>query len=339
MTKICTDATTVAEALEIAGSFQAKDWWIERVLKVYDTFGPWIDEYAGAIPPLGAAAGIAHESKGDPLGTGDPDLGEAGLWSITTGVAENLDIDPLHPEAAIWAGAHLRNLRVKSILDNPFYVWLQDSAPFDWTKICWKLPGSLGMGGWKQLVGGIFGKGPIVGSERRRYPYAYMRDWMKTHGHTVEQMGKMTGPTIVCRAFRDHDVKWLESVDALHDPGAYEVIPRPEHLPHWDPKKFKKVVKTPAHLREERYPEYFATPTGRQELLRDLPRWQRNVVVTPPPVEDGLEPEEQVVDEDDLELLEQEKVRKPRRWPVVVGGVAVGLSMVGMTLAIAGGRR
>lgn len=338
MPKICTDATTVDEALDIAASFEAKDWWVARVEKVYATFGPWIDEYCGAIAPMSAAAGIAHESVGDPLGTGDPDLGEAGLWSITTGVAENLDIDPLDPEAAIWAGAYLRNLRVRDILANPFYAWLKDAAPFDWTKICWKLPGSLGLGGWKQLVGMIFGKGPQVGSERRRHPYAWMRTWIKKHHAQIEQMGKMSGPVIICRAFRDHDVRWLESVDQLNVPGDWELIPRPAHLPLWDPKKFKKVLKTPAHLREERYPEYFKTPTGREELVRELPRWQRNVVVEPPPVEDGLEPEEQVVDDEDLELLEAQKVRPPR-WPVVVGGVAVGLSVVGVGLAMVGGRR
>lgn len=237
-----------------------------RILDIYETYRGWIDRYRGGVSPLGAASGMSWESRGDPLKfTPGKAIKEIGLWSITEGVAKNLDIDPFDPEANIWAGAHLRNDRVRQIMQDTRFNWLRDADAYDWTKLVWKLPGSLGLGGWRILMLKAFPTPPPVGRDQRRYPYDALRDWMLDHPGQVPKLGGMWPTLVACRVFRHHGVDFLRDVGQLSLPGYYKVIPRPSRLPRWNEAKFDAVVATPANQRLARFPEYNRFPAPVRE--------------------------------------------------------------------------
>jgi len=235
------DAKTIPEALALAKKMSGKIGANEekKIRALYEKYKVFIDKYRGALPPLSVAQGLMHESVGDPEHTSDPIIGESGLWSILPGQALGNDFDPFDPEANIWAGGRLRNERIKEILDK--WPWLKDSDPRDYTTITQKMPGSLGLGGFKTMMRVIFPSEPT--GERRKYPYRYMQSWVANSANwgKIPTLGRQKPPLVAGRIYRDIAGEWLESIGQLAVPGQYALIPRPSHLPKFNPERWAKL--------------------------------------------------------------------------------------------------
>lgn len=235
------DAKTIPEALEIAKKMSGKigDKETDKIKDLYAKYKTFIDKYRGALPPLSVAQGLMHESVGDPEHTSDPLIGESGLWSILPGQAMGSNFDPFDPESNIWAGGRLRNERVKEILSK--WPWLAQSDPRDYTTITQKMPGSLGQGGFKQIMKLIFPKPPT--GDRLKYPYKYMQAWVTNSANwpRIPTLGRQKPPLVAGRIYRDIAGEWLEEVGQLAVPGEYKLIPRPEHLPPFNPTRWAQI--------------------------------------------------------------------------------------------------
>ena len=254
----CVKATTAQEGAKFAAGFKPPN--LNKVLALYRVYQTWIERYRGALTGISIAQGILHESGGNPLSTSSPSLKESGLWSIVAGVMQNLNIDPFDPEANIWAGAWLRNDRLRQIVEDPEFSWLRDADPYDWTVITGKMPGSLGFPGWKVMMRKIFPSPPPKGSGQRVHPYQYIRTWVLSRPGQVPKLGEMGPGIVACRMLRDIDTPQLASLGALYAPGQYMLVPRPAHLPLYNETKFRKVWGTPKLLRPALFPEYLRTP-------------------------------------------------------------------------------
>lgn len=255
------DFSSITEAAEYGDSYQLGSAMRERIHEVYRTYKGWIDRYCGGITPISLASGMSWESRGNPYKfRAGESIKEIGLTSLTEGVARNLDVDPFDPEANIWAGAYLKNDRIRRIVEDEQFAWLVEADPYDWTKLTGKLPGSLGFGGWKAIMLLVFPSPPPPGSVRRIYPYDYMRAEILAHPGAVPKLGNMWPTLVACRIFRHSGVDFLEDVGQLHRPGAYRLIPRPRSLPRWNAEKFREVVRTPPSKRPSRFPEYDRYP-------------------------------------------------------------------------------
>lgn len=229
-----------------------------KIVEVVERYRPWVETYRGGNPELSVGSGIMHESRGDPTSTSDPHIGESGLMSVTTGLSRKWDVDPFDPEANIWAGNRLKNERVRRILDDPEFSWLADAEPFDWTKLAWKLPGSLGFGGWKVIMRRVFPRPPT--GEARRKPYEHMVDAVRRAPGKVPTIGRMNPGIVACRIVRQSGTMYLEEHGSLVTPDQVEVIARPDHLPRFDEAKYARVWGTPKRRRHDRFPEYLRVP-------------------------------------------------------------------------------
>jgi len=277
----CIRAATVAEGIEWGAKAEVGVKGEEKILEIYERYKPWIAKYRGGMPALNVAAGIAHESGGDPTSTSDKRIQESGLWSILGSNAEADDLDPFDPEANIIMGARLRNKRVKKILSDERYFWLSDDDmdPWEYTKLVWTLPGSLGMGGWRRVMGWAgLDRTPRLGSYKRRHPYLHLRRWVKKNEELLqakmdagERIGRMTMACVACRVVRTSTTCWLKKNNSLATPGAIRVPKIPEGLPEFDPDKFAKVWATPKGKRHGLFPEYLRIPEIDTYAVRDDP--------------------------------------------------------------------
>lgn len=277
----CIHATTVAEGIKfgLQKSVGKKDE--NRIFEILARYGPWIRQYRGGMPALNVAAGINHESHGDPTSTSSKRIQESGLWSILGPNAEAEDLDPFDPECNILMGARLRNKRVKKIITDERYFWLgdHDMDPYEYTKLLWTLPGSLGMGGWRKMVDWAFRRRvPKVGTFQREHPYEFMRRkiqkpfWVKKFQEKMdadERIGRMTMACVACRIVRTATVDWLKENNGLAKPGSTRVAKIPEGLAEFDPDKYAAVWATPKKERHERFPEYLRIPELDTHAVRD----------------------------------------------------------------------
>lgn len=279
----CIHAATVAEGIAFGMKKEIGVKDEARILEIFERYKPWIERYRGGMPALNVAAGINHESHGDPTSTSSPKIEESGLWSILGPNAENEDLDPFDPECNILMGARLRNKRVKKIESDPRYSWLASPEidPYEYTKLLWTLPGSLGMGGWRKAMGWAFGgKVPKAGTFKREHPYLFLVRWVKRNQGKLqakqdagEHLGKkktsMTLACAACRIVRTSTVDWLKKHDSLATPGTTRVAQIPPGLPEWDEKRYDAVWATPKKKRHERFPEYLRVPEIQTYAVRD----------------------------------------------------------------------
>ena len=263
----CIRAATVAEGIKFGLEAKVSIRGEKRILEIFDRYKQWILDYHGAMPALNIAAGINHESHGDPLSTSDKKIQECGLWSILGSSAENQDLDPFDPEVNIWMGARLRNQRVARILNDDRYNWLMDAEPYDYTKIMWTLPGSLGMGGWRRVMGWVFKRFPAVGSTDRIRPYHSMRLWFRRNVRQLqakmdagERIGRMTIACVACRVVRTSTVDWLKEKGSLSYPVGINVVEAPYDFPEFDEDVYRAIWRTPKSKRHEKFPQYLRTP-------------------------------------------------------------------------------
>jgi hypothetical protein len=266
----CYKADNVIEGIEFGEGFNRAGLSSKEQVQIsgiLDRYGRWINQYGGGIPAPSIAQGIAHESNGNPVSTSDKTIRESGLWSVTKGVAEELDIDPFDPEANIWAGARLRNDRVRRMMENDGYGWLSQATAYDWTKLAYKLPGSLGYGGWKILMKKVFPSEPQPGSSKAQQPYQYMLNWIYEHPGKVPGVGRIPPGSVACRAVRHAGVDYLSRRGALSRPGHYRVLTRPAHFPRYSAKKFNAVWATAKSKRPAKFPEYMRESGGGGGLL------------------------------------------------------------------------
>lgn len=235
---------TISEAIELAKQAKVSSSVESKIRSFYTKHKSLIDRYRGALPPLSVVSGLWHESHFDPLHTSDPVIMESGIWSLTPGVALKLNVDPFDMEAGIWAGARLKNERVKKILER--YPWLVNADPYDYAKIVYKLSGSLGLGGFYQamtLMG--YGSKAPENSWVRTHPYLAMRNWFlnPANWERIPKIGRM-GPNIVAgRIVRSSGVDFMKRTGELAQVrrGYYKLVGRPAHLPPFNPGRFMAI--------------------------------------------------------------------------------------------------
>jgi hypothetical protein len=273
----CIHAKTVAQGIEFGLQKQIGVKDEKRIFEIYERYKPWIDKYRGGMPALNVAAGINHESRGDPLSTSSARIQECGLWSVLGPNAEAEDLDPFDPEANILMGARLRNKRVKKLVGDPRYEWLATINPYEYTKLLWTLPGSLGMGGWREVMGWMFyGKTPKAGSFKRAHPYEYMVRWVRRNVDKLQaqadsgyKIGKMGLPCVACRIVRTSTVDWLSDNNSLSTPGTTRVAKIPDGLPEYSPTMYAKIWATPKKERHDLFPQYLRVPETKTHSVRD----------------------------------------------------------------------
>ena len=232
---------TISEAIDLAKKAKVSSSTEAKVRAFYKEHKSIIDPYLGALTPLGAVAGMHHESHLNPMSTSDPVIMESGLWSLTPGVALRYNIDPFNMEAAIWAGCRMRNERIREILK--LYPWLVNADRYDYAKLTMKLPGSFGMGGFKKVMALMgYGKSAPPNETVRRYPYRAMRNWFLNPANwpRVPKIGRM-GPNVIAgRVVRSSGVDFMQRVGEIDKVrrGYYKMVGRPAYLPAFNPARF-----------------------------------------------------------------------------------------------------
>lgn len=234
-------AKNIAEAIEWAKAAQINASSEAKIRAFYSQNKAIVDPYLGALTPLGACSGMAHESNFSATHTSDPVIMESGLWSLTPGVAIRYDIDPFDMESAIWAGCRMRNERIRTILK--LYPWLVNSDKYDYAKLTQKLPGSFGMGGFEQVMSlmGYTAKAP-ANAWVQRFPYRAMRNWFLNSANwsRIPKIGRMSPQIVAGRVVRSSAVDFMERVGEIDkiQRGYYKIIGRPEYLPPFNSSRF-----------------------------------------------------------------------------------------------------
>jgi hypothetical protein len=86
---------------------------------IFAKYKPWLLRYRGGAPAGFLAAIIAHESGGNPAASGDPSLGEYGLFQLESGFPPTVGLPSdarLDPEKNVFLGALEYNLRAVQMM-------------------------------------------------------------------------------------------------------------------------------------------------------------------------------------------------------------------------------
>jgi hypothetical protein len=134
---------------------------------LYEKYKPWLRRYRGGMPAGMLAAIMLHESSGRENATGDPALGEYGLFQIssifppTVGVSADKRYDP---ETNVFLGGlefNILAVKTKLAMPDPSIVRLGTSDSWCLSRLMF----AVGEGGTKALIRDATGFNPAYASQ------------------------------------------------------------------------------------------------------------------------------------------------------------------------------
>jgi hypothetical protein len=203
---------------------------------IYERFKPWLLRYRGGAPAGFLAAIIAHESGGNPGASGDPSLGEFGLFQLEAGFPPKVGLPAdarLDPETNVFLGALEYNLRAVEMMP---YAPLGSSDSWRLARLGF----AIGSGGTKRVIDAATGGSPQ--SYRGRL-FDRIRSWANQTGAIAVSSGQPASKVLArINAVQD---QWDVGQRISPSYGPPERIPAPKGLTYRIPASVAPYLSSP----------------------------------------------------------------------------------------------